>query len=86
MIMRHVKDPWNACLAWVLLAKLSCSISLRQSSGAFLLEGNWASKLHCQLVSTYMVPYQKVILAPGECSRSAMVITNPHTHLIEKKL
>ncbi|GFT13037.1 hypothetical protein TNCV_431551 [Trichonephila clavipes] len=46
MIKRHKKDPLNVCLASVLSAKLNRSAgSNRQSSGASLWGGNWASKL-----------------------------------------
>ncbi|GFX99266.1 hypothetical protein TNCV_2494471 [Trichonephila clavipes] len=46
MIIRHEKDPLSVRLTWMLSAKLNPSTgSLRQSSGASLWGGNWASKL-----------------------------------------
>ncbi|GFY17432.1 putative DD41D transposase [Trichonephila clavipes] len=46
-IMRHVKDPLWACLAWVLnKTKFFTTVTHRQSSGASLWERNWESHTH----------------------------------------
>ncbi|GFV53149.1 hypothetical protein TNCV_756591 [Trichonephila clavipes] len=50
--------------------KILSSVLHRQTSGAFLWGGNWASKVRTVVDIAYIVPHQNVIPAPGECTRS----------------
>ncbi|GFW69082.1 hypothetical protein TNCV_2919801 [Trichonephila clavipes] len=63
MIMWHVKNRLGA------LGKIKSlsTISHHQSSGAFLWEGNWASKLLAAIGATL----KSDTSSPGECARSA---------------
>ncbi|GFV01945.1 ras-specific guanine nucleotide-releasing factor RalGPS2 [Trichonephila clavipes] len=70
ILIRHVKNPLSACLAWVLSAKFNPSIGSHcQSSVPPSRKKTERPNYLRRLVSAYRVSYSKEIPASGECTR-----------------
>ncbi|GFX59549.1 hypothetical protein TNCV_2034771 [Trichonephila clavipes] len=90
MIMRHVKNPLQCPFGLGTLGqiKFQNSISHRQSSGAFLWGGNWASKLLAAVGIAYYIRCSwgisyvcKAAFTPRQLASSIERRTNQRLHL-----